>query len=119
MTMTVHEATQQLIEAIQADMLARLTGSIAAPKANGLAKTNGRSHNPSRPGQKRTPEELAELTDDLRIYISKNPGMRIEEIARGMGATSKALVLPATKLLAAKKIKTTGQRRATRYFPKG
>ena len=69
-------------------------------------------------GAKRTPEELEQLIKKLHGYIAKNPGQRIEQIAVGMGTSTKELTLPARKLLAEKALKTKGQRRATQYFSK-
>jgi hypothetical protein len=85
----------------------------------GATKSNGRATaGPVRaraPGAKRTPEELEQMTSALLAYVQKNPGQRIEEIASGMGVGSKELTLPAKKLIAGKKLKTRGQKRATRY----
>lgn|SRR5690348_2318666 len=69
-------------------------------------------------GAKRTPEELEALTKSLLGAIKKGPGRRIEEIGREMGVPTKELALPVAKLFEAKSIKSTGQRRATKYFPK-
>ena len=71
-----------------------------------------------RKGAKRDPQELEALTEKLNAYIKSHGGQRIEQIAQGMGTSTKELALPAKKLLATKKIKTTGTRRATKYFGK-
>jgi hypothetical protein len=71
-----------------------------------------------RKGAKRDPQELEALTEKLNAYIKSHGGQRIEQIAQGMGTSTKELALPAKKLLATKKIKTTGTRRATKYFAK-
>jgi hypothetical protein len=78
----------------------------AAPTARGRSK-----------GQKRAPEALAELTDKLLGAVKSSPGQRMEEIARGLGTSTSELTLPAKKLIAEKKIKTKGERRATKYYP--
>jgi hypothetical protein len=69
-------------------------------------------------GAKRPPGEIETLTADLGSYIKSNPGQRIEQIAKGIGTSTKELTLPVKKLLAKKAIKTRGQKRATQYFPK-
>ncbi len=69
-------------------------------------------------GQKRDPKELEALVSRLNSAIKSKPGLRIEEIAKGLGTTTKELALPAKKLIAEKMIRTTGNRRATKYFPK-
>ena len=71
-----------------------------------------------RKGAKRDPQELEALTEKLNAYIKSHGGQRIEQIAQGMGTSTKELALPAKKLLATKKIRTTGTRRATKYFGK-
>ena len=48
--------------------------------------------------------------------MKSNPGQRIEQIADGMGTSTKELNLPAKKLIAGKQLKTKGQKRATQYF---
>ena len=69
-------------------------------------------------GAKRSPDELEKLTDQLLAYIKGNAGQRIEQIADGMGTSTKELNLPAKKLLSTKAIKTKGHKRATQYFPR-
>ncbi len=69
-------------------------------------------------GAKRSPEELEELTTQLLGYVKSNPGQRIEQIADGMGTSTKELNLPAKKLIGTKALKTKGHKRATQYFPR-
>jgi DNA-binding NtrC family response regulator len=70
-------------------------------------------------GQKRSPEEIAKTTEKLLAYIAKNSGQRIEEIAKGVGNSTKELTLPVKKLLNEKKISSKGEKRATRYYIAG
>lgn len=67
-------------------------------------------------GAKRPPDEIERLTSRLLDYVKSNPGQRIEQIADGMGTSTKELNLPAKKLIAGKQLKTKGQKRATQYF---
>lgn len=69
-------------------------------------------------GAKRPPQEIAKLVGKLRDYVKAHPGERIEQIAKGMGVSTRELNLPAKKLLAEKVLKTRGEKRATKYFPK-
>lgn len=69
-------------------------------------------------GAKRSPDELEELTNQLLAYVKGNPGQRIEQIAEGMGTSTKELNLPAKKLIGNKALKTRGHKRATQYFPR-
>jgi hypothetical protein len=71
-----------------------------------------------KPGAKRAPEEIAKTTTQLFDYISQKPGGRIEEIAKAINIATKDLTLPIKKLLGDKKIRSQGERRATKYFPR-
>src|SRR5262249_28146256 len=87
---------------------------------------DGQVHHAGREGRKtsassgrRSSDDVEKQADLLLGYIKKNPGKRAEEIAAEVGLSTKTLVLPMRKLAAAKKVKTQGQKRATRYFPSG
>jgi hypothetical protein len=82
----------------------------AAPKGKGKRQASKRG--------KRSSEDVTELAAQTYDYVSKNAGQSIEEIGRGMGKPTKILKLPIKKLIEAKKLKTTGQRRGTRYSVK-
>jgi hypothetical protein len=73
----------------------------------------------ARKGQKRDPRLLEALTEKLGGYIAKNPGLRIEQIGEALGVATKDLALPVKKLIAAKRVSTKGQKRATTYFAGG
>lgn len=66
-------------------------------------------------GDKRSPDEVEVVANRLLKAIFANPGLRIEELADLLGVPSRTLKLPARKLVQAKKVKTTGERRGTRY----
>lgn len=101
----------------------------AAPKAPAkAAKAAPKAAAPAAPaaaapkrkaGQKRSPDEIVKTTGELLTYITKNSGQRIEEIAKGVGHSTKELTLPVKKLLNDKKIVAKGEKRATRYFLAG
>lgn len=69
------------------------------------------------PGEKRSKAVLAALTEVLATYITKHPGQRIEQIGVALMASTADLKRPMNRLIAAKRARTTGARRATRYFP--
>ena len=83
----------------------------AAPVARGRGRAASREK-----GAKRPPDEIERLTGKLLDYVKGNPGQRIEQIADGMGTSTKELNLPAKKLISGKQLKTKGQKRATQYF---
>jgi len=97
-----------------------VTEAFGAPAASGrrgrgaAAEVNLR---PTARGQKRSPAALEQLTEQLLSSIKSKPGLRMEQIADALESSTRELALPAKKLLAEKKIKTRGERRATKYFP--
>ena len=68
-------------------------------------------------GAKRTSNELDKLQDDFLSFVGKNPGMRIEQINKQLGTTTKDLALPIRKLIADGLLKAKGKKRSTVYFP--
>jgi hypothetical protein len=65
---------------------------------------------------KRTPEDVAKMGETVVAYVAKNPGQSVEQIKKALGVEKKDLQLPIIRMIAAKKLKTTGQKRGTKYF---
>lgn len=70
-------------------------------------------------GGKRTADELETLAEDFHAFVTKHPGMRIEQINKQLGTTTKDLALPIRKLIAEGALKTKGAKRSTAYFATG
>lgn len=68
-------------------------------------------------GQKRTQAELSALQAKLDGYVAANAGKRIEEIAKALSISTSELTRPMKKLMEDGKVRSTGERRATRYYP--
>ena len=87
----------------------------------GVGRAAGRSTIPSASGRgaKRSQESLGALQDKLLGFVRSHPGLRIEQINSELGTSTKDLALPIRKLVAAKKLRVQGQRRATKYFAGG
>jgi hypothetical protein len=68
-------------------------------------------------GAKRTAEDLEALSEKFAAFVKANPGLRIEQINKELGTTTKDLALPIRKLVADKVISAKGQKRSTTYFP--
>jgi hypothetical protein len=97
-------------QAIEASIAA--LGGQSRGKAGGIAALGrGRGR-----GVKRSPEELDKLSDTFIEFVRSNPGLRIEQINKELGTTTKDLALPIRKLLADGEIKAKGQKRSTTYF---
>jgi len=82
-------------------------------KSLGGFSRNGRGRNR---GAKRNSDELDKLADSFLAYVHKHPGMRIEQINKQLGTSTKDLALPIRKLIAEGALKTKGEKRSTTYF---
>jgi hypothetical protein len=82
-----------------------------------LATTNGRVGRPrGGRGAKRTASDLEALSEQFASFVKANPGLRIEQINKELGTTTKDLALPIRKLIANGQIATKGKKRSTAYF---
>lgn len=115
----------ELVKRAALESVSRALGSSTPVRATARAKASkGRVSaaqaraDARKKGEKRTPESLQALTEELYAQVKSETGRRIEEIAQAMGVSTKELVLPAKKLLEGKRIKTVGHKRATKYYPK-
>ena len=68
-------------------------------------------------GAKRTAADLEALSERFLTFVKTNPGLRIEQINKQLGTTTKDLALPIRKLIAEGAISAKGQKRSTTYFP--
>jgi hypothetical protein len=97
---------------------AALGESRSSGRGRGAARASAGARRAAPKGAKRPPGEISKLTTRLLDYVKGHKGQRIEQIAKGMGVSTRELNLPVKKLIAAKSIRTRGQRRATQYFPR-
>lgn len=120
----VHAFVSEIAELARQQALETLSHALAA--GTGASSTNGSAvrRGPRGPylgrdtsGGRRSPSELAHACELLHAEIQAHPGLRMEQIGAALGAPTRELTLPIRKLLRDKKIRTEGQRRATRYFP--
>lgn len=84
-------------------------GGAPSPTAGTQGKSRGK-------GAKRDEAALEGLQAKVLEYVTANPGMRIEQINKEIGTTTRDLQLPIRKLIAAGSLKTKGAKRATLYF---
>ena len=69
-----------------------------------------------RRGGKRASGDIDRLASAFHAFVAKNPGMRIEQINKQLGTTTKDLQLPVRKLISDGALKTKGKKRSTTYF---
>ncbi|HMG22548.1 MAG TPA: hypothetical protein VK607_14545 [Kofleriaceae bacterium] len=93
-------------------------GAPAAAAAAALAVNFGRVGRPrGGRGAKRTSADLEALSERFASFVKANPGLRIEQINKQLGTTTKDLALPIRKLISEGQISAKGQKRSTTYFP--
>ena len=68
-------------------------------------------------GTKRTQADIDALAERLLSFVKATPGLRIEQINKELGTTTKDLALPIRKLVAEGMLSTKGQKRSTTYSP--
>jgi hypothetical protein len=68
-------------------------------------------------GAKRTAADLEALSSKFASFVKSNPGLRIEQINKELGTTTKDLALPIRKLISDGVVKAKGKKRSTTYFP--
>jgi hypothetical protein len=122
MNRTVHGFVAQITELARRaalDTLESAFGGRGPRGANGMAAIAalgplGRSR-AGRSG-KRSPEDIDALSEKFGAFVKANPGLRIEQINKRLGTTTKDLALPIRKLISEGVISTKGQKRSTTYF---
>ncbi len=113
---------EEIREEVQRQAMAALSGGfVGGTKTNGQFKARAAKAaavKRGRKGAKRDPKALEALVGKVGDFIAKHPGLRVEEINKQLGTTTKELALPIKKLIEAKTIKAKGQRRSTKYYAK-
>lgn len=125
--MTIHDEINRRCHAFAQEIAELVTSTVR--EAFGELSFNGvrspglvriESRGPGRPpgkqAPKRTAGELDALAERFHEQVRSNPGHRIEVLAEAMEVSTRDLVLPVKKLIAAKRLTTKGQKRATRYW---
>ncbi len=105
----------ELARAAARDMIDQALGK--GGKGLSLGGSGGRGRARGGRGGKRTADELETLAEDFHAFVTKHPGMRIEQINKQLGTTTKDLALPIRKMIADGTLKVKGKKRSTAYFP--
>ena len=69
--------------------------------------------------RRRAAVEVSALGERLYQVVCAKPGETIGVLAREMGSSARELHRPLTLLKGAGRVRSVGQRRSTRYFPRG
>ncbi|MBZ0119867.1 MAG: hypothetical protein K8H88_22960 [Sandaracinaceae bacterium] len=118
------ENITQLARQVALDMVVSAFSAPTGPAAGfetpagGRARRGGKSTRAVglRRGRRRAAGDVERLKTRFLDHVRAHPGQRIEQINRALGTRTPEMRLPLAKLLAAKQIKTKGERRATTYF---
>ncbi|NVB83990.1 MAG: hypothetical protein HOV81_36780 [Kofleriaceae bacterium] len=103
----------ELARAAARDMIDEALGKGGKVSLAGFPGGRGRGRGR---GAKRTSDELDNLADSFHAFVAKHPGLRIEQINKQLGTSTKDLALPIRKLIAEGALKTKGEKRSTTYF---
>ena len=110
---------ESALEAVE-EVLGQAQGRAArAPRPAGKPKAASRSKARRAKGGRRirrSPEQMEEIGNAVLKYVKANPGQRLEEIGVGMETDTHDLKRPIFLLIEAGALKTTGQKRGTKYF---
>jgi hypothetical protein len=111
----VHGFVSQITELARRAAIDTLESALGNRAGATLRLGNGRTARGLRAG-KRTSDEIERMAESFHSYVAKHPGMRIEQINKELGTTTKDLALPIRKLVADGTVKTKGEKRSTTYF---
>jgi len=90
-----------------------------AKKAPARRKTVKRKAKKTGKRAKRSGAQVDAVATRVLAHVKKKPGQSVTEIAKALRRTPKDLQLPIQRLIADKKLRTTGQRRGTKYIAAG
>src|SRR5262249_24407150 len=82
----------------------RATGAVTTAVLSVVRPRGGR-------GAKRTPEDLEALSTKFLSFVKEHPGLRIEQVNKELGTTTKDLALPIRRLISEGMISAKGQKR--------
>ena len=111
-------ARRAAIDTLESAFGGRAARGGAPVAAAALAASFGRVGRPrGGRGAKRSSADLEALSERFASFVKANPGLRIEQINKQLGTTTKDLALPIRKLISEGMISAKGQKRSTTYFP--
>jgi hypothetical protein len=117
-TVSLTEQIDKLVRDHLAQIQLQATAAVerAFASATKVPDTRTRSSRRS-PGKRRDPAFVSELADRLQACVVAKPGESMTVYATQLGASVRELHRPMTMLKRAGRLRTTGARNYTRYFP--
>jgi hypothetical protein len=113
----LEDFSNQIRAEVQRQAMAALNGGFdhAPSRTASTGKQAARAVHSDSKGAKRDPALIEKLQSNLLAFVKTNPGLRIEQINKQLGTTTKELTLPIRKLIASKAMRTSGAKRSTTY----
>lgn len=115
-TSKLNSAIERFADELQALIRDEILGSLSK---NLGGKSGSKPRLERAKGEKRSPDALHRIELQLYQFVRRSPGLGIEAIGRELGMPTRELVLPLKKLIASKRVSAKGQKRSTKYFPRG
>jgi len=117
---TIEQLERHIEEAIRAhiaEVRRRAAAAVERAFATARGRTTGSRAKARPPGRRRSSEEIGELAEQLFRAVSAQPGATMATLAAAVGVSAVALSRPVALLKRAGRVRSAGQRQATRYFP--
>ena len=111
---------EQQIESLVREHVAALRRTAEAAVARAFSQASvpsRRSVTARTSGARRAPAEMSALGERLYAAVCAHPGAAMNTLAAELGATPRQLNRPAMTLRRQGRVRSVGQRQATRYFP--
>ncbi len=123
-TLVRRNTLEEVLSSLQGGMNGAVRRGPGRPAGSGAKRGRpfGSKNKPTAAGGKRgrrTSADLEEMQGMLLTHVKANPGQRGEQIAAALGTDVGTMRGPMKGLIAAKQIRTEGQRRGMMYFAGG
>ena len=114
LTLLIQSAT---VEAFEAAFEAQRAAEGSTSRRPSGVRRRGAAASVAPKRAKRSGTDLEATATELAAHVAENAGQRMEEIAKALGTETSELRLPMKKLIEENRVRTTGQKRATKYHP--
>lgn len=111
----IQAALDNLVETVRTAMMAEFLELLRNGKPPSLKSGRKPGRVAREAGGRRSAEGVEQVGQQIVVFLKSNPDSRAEQIAAGVGSSTKELALPIKKLLASKHVAKKGQRRGTTY----
>lgn len=110
----IERLVREHVEALHTAATSAVERAFSNARSSGLraAPTTRRAS-----GNRRASDEVAALAEQLYAAVCANPGTGMTKLASLLGTSPRVLNRPALQLRRTGRLRSVGQRQATRYFP--